>query len=77
MTAKRRLLACSLLVGLLAVGAWALLPHPLTVARLALAPPPRSLPVPVQGVTPEALADTRGAPPHSNNPSRRSDPGDP
>jgi murein DD-endopeptidase MepM/ murein hydrolase activator NlpD len=59
---RRRLLTVLLLIGLvLAIGV-VLLPHPLTVLRLVLAPQPRSLPVPVQGVTAGALVDSWGAP---------------
>lgn len=59
---RRRLLTVLLLIGLVPAVAFALLPHPLTVARLVLAPQPRSLPVPVQGVTAGALSDSWGAP---------------
>ena len=59
---RRRLLTLLLLIGLLAVGGLALLPHPLTVVRLVLAPQPDGLPVPVQGVNASALVDSWGAP---------------
>ncbi|MEI2416243.1 M23 family metallopeptidase [Orrella sp. JC864] len=64
----RRLLrlACYGVLALAIWGAWPLLPPiaktPFYALRLALKPAPETLPVPVQGVPPAALADTWGAP---------------
>jgi murein DD-endopeptidase MepM/ murein hydrolase activator NlpD len=59
---RRRLVTVLLLIGLVVAGGLALLPHPLTVVRLVLAPQPDGLPIPVQGVTTSALVDSWGAP---------------
>lgn len=59
---RRRLFTCLFLL-LAAGGLFAILtPSPATVLRLATSAPPAILPVPVSGITPEALADTWGAP---------------
>lgn len=54
------LLACVVAVGALYNSRWAQVPRALwTLARM---PPPRALPVPVDGVTARRIADTFGAP---------------
>ncbi len=54
------LAACALAVGMLWNSHWAQVPRALwTLSRL---PPPRALPVPVEGVTARRIADTFGAP---------------
>ena len=51
------------IVGLAALLVWSgVLDRPLVVVRLALEEPPKSLPLPVAGVSPAALRDTWGAP---------------
>ena len=59
---RRRFLSCLLLLGLLVLGIALVTPRPLLLLRLARAPAPEALPVPVRGVEPAALADTWGAP---------------
>ncbi|WP_312236430.1 M23 family metallopeptidase [Stenotrophomonas sp.] len=54
------LAACALAIGMLWNSHWAQVPRALwTLSRL---PPPRALPVPVEGVTARRIADTFGAP---------------
>ena len=59
---RRRLLSCLLLPALILAAVALFVPHAALVVRLAAAPAPTALPVPVRGVPPRALTDSWGAP---------------
>jgi hypothetical protein len=59
---RRRFLTCLVLIGTGMIGILLVMPQPRVLFTLATLPAPTSLPVPVRGVPPKALADTWGAP---------------
>jgi peptidoglycan LD-endopeptidase LytH len=59
---RPRFFTCLVLIGIGMIGILLIMPQPRLLFTLATLPAPTSLPVPVRGVPPKALADTWGAP---------------